>query len=110
MSSKKKTEKAGSEVIKTSASQNLAAKLAAVKMDGLVNFAKNASNANVEVIPTGFPQLDAILHPTLKGYPRRRNIEIFSRRGSAGKSSLMARALANAQHLGYATGLADIED
>lgn len=106
--SKKKAEKPVE--AKPSASAALQQKLAAVKMDGLVNFAKNSSNAVVEVIPTGFPQLDAILHPTLKGYPKKRNIEIFSRRGSAGKSSLMARALANAQLLGYNTGLADIED
>jgi recombination protein RecA len=98
------------EAPKQSASEALKLKLASVKMDGLVNFAKNSANADVRVIPTGFPQLDAVLHPTLKGFPQKRNIEVFSRRGSSGKSSLMARILANAQRLGYGTALADVED
>jgi recombination protein RecA len=59
--------------------------------------------------PTGFPQLDVILHSQLKGLPHGRDIEIFSKEPEVGKTSLGLQILQHWQTLGKRTLIIDVE-
>jgi recombination protein RecA len=88
----------------------LMAALAKLGVGSLLQFANEASDAEVLCVSTGFPQLDYILHPQKKGWPRGRNIEIYSLHESAGKTSLALKFIAKAQQQKLRCMFADIED
>jgi len=79
---------------------------------GVVNFVKLAENLcdmDVECISTGFPQLDYILHPVLKGFPMGRDMEIFSKQPELGKTSLALELIKAGQRVGKRTLFDDVE-
>jgi recombination protein RecA len=83
--------------------------LSVLGFQSLVHFATETANMDVRVISTGFPQLDLILHPKLKGLPCGRDIEIISPKESAGKTSLCLNFIAAAQAQGGETLFGDVE-
>lgn len=88
----------------------LRSRLSELGVQNLVQFADNMVNVDVECTSTGFPQLDVVLHPTKKGYPNGRNIEVFSKNESSGKSSIVAKIIAHAQKLTKTGLFCDVED
>lgn len=75
----------------------------------MLDIAENITDMSVNCTPTGFPQLDTILHTTLKGLPQGRDIEIFSKEPEVGKTSLGLQILQHWQSLGKRTCVVDVE-
>lgn len=105
MAPKKTTKLAKSENV----NDELDAELAGTKFGKFVDLAENMVDMSVECVPTGFPQLDLILHRDLKGLPKGRDIEIFSKEPESGKSSIAMDILKSWQRQGYRTALIDVE-
>ena len=84
------------------------AALAKVKLLNIVQLAEE-NPMDVETFSTGFPQLDQLLHPTLRGFPCGRDVEVFSPYGQAGKSSLCLQIIAAAQRSGLLPALIEVE-
>lgn len=72
--------------------------------------AENLSNKYIECQSTGLPQLDAVLHPTKKGLPRGRDIEISSRTAESCKTSLALQIAGAWQRAGLRTAFIDVEN
>lgn len=75
----------------------------------LFQYADEYTDLDVVCQSTGFPSLDALIHPKLLGAPRGRIIEIFSPEGNVGKSTLTRQIIANWQKAGLQTALAEPE-
>src|SRR5258708_31555987 len=76
------------------------AELASYDFGDMLDLAENITDMSVTCTPTGFPQLDAILHTNLKGLPEVRDIQIFSKEPEVGKTSLGLQILQHWQSLG----------
>ena len=81
--------------------------------DALV-LAEKLVGMDVECMTTGFPELDLAISEQLVaegngGLPRGRHSEVFSRKESSGKTSLLLKIAAVLQSLGFRVGIADIE-
>jgi len=74
-----------------------------------IKLAENCCDMDLVCVPTGFPQLDVILHPTLRGFPLGRDMEIFSRQPELGKTSIALEFLKAAQRAGLRTLYDDVE-
>lgn len=83
--------------------------LAQFDFGDMLELAENITDMSVSCVPTGFPQLDSILHQTLKGLPCGRDIEIFSKEPEVGKTSLGLQILQHWQSLGKRTLVIDVE-
>ncbi len=83
--------------------------LAQYNFGEMLDLAENITDMSVTCVPTGFPQLDVILHQTLKGLPNGRDIEIFSKEPEVGKTSLGLQILQHWQSLGKRTLIIDVE-
>ena len=83
--------------------------LAACGLAGLIELAENAPDMSVKCVSTGFPQLDNILHQTLKGLPLGRDVEIYSKESEVGKTSLALNFVEAFQKQGYRTVIIDVE-
>ena len=83
--------------------------LALYDFGDMLELAENITDMSVVCTPTGFPQLDAILHTQLKGLPQGRDIEIFSKEAEVGKTSLGLQILQHWQSLGKRTLVIDVE-
>lgn len=80
---------------------------------GLSEFFKKAldrDDMSVEVLSTGLPRLDKILHSTLLGLPKGRHVEVYSKEPEVGKTSLALQIGSNWQKLGQKIAIVDIED
>src|SRR6266404_3950214 len=75
----------------------------------MLELAENVTDMSVSCVPTGFPQLDVILHRELKGLPCGRDIEIFSKEPEVGKTSLGLQILKHWQSVGKRTLVIDVE-
>lgn len=89
--------------------EQLEKELASYNFGDMLDLAENITDMSVECTPTGFPQLDVILHQTLKGLPHGRDIEIFSKEPEVGKTSLGLQILQHWQSLGKRTLIIDVE-
>lgn len=94
---------------KVDLNQQLEAELAKFNFGDMLDLAENITDMSVSCTPTGFPQLDIILHSQLKGLPHGRDIEIFSKEPEVGKTSLGLQILQNWQRLGKRTLVIDVE-
>jgi recombination protein RecA len=65
---------------------------------------------SVDVLTTGLPRLDKILHAKKLGLPKGRCIEVFSRDPEVGKTSLALQIGAHWQSLGQKVAIVDVED
>jgi recombination protein RecA len=79
-----------------------------------LQLAENLIGMDVECMTTGFPDLDAAINEQLaaqgkSGMPRARHVEVFSKKESSGKTSLLLKIAAVLQSLGFRVGIADIE-
>jgi len=83
--------------------------LAQYNFGDMLDLAENITDMSVSCTPTGFPQLDVILHQVLKGLPHGRDIEIFSKEPEVGKTSLGLQILQHWQSLGKRTLIIDVE-
>lgn len=83
--------------------------LAQFDFGDMLDLAENITDMSVNCTPTGFPQLDVILHKDLKGLPCGRDIEIFSKEPEVGKTSLGLQILKHWQSLGKTTLIIDVE-
>ena len=83
--------------------------LSELGLGNMVKLAENFCDMDVECIPTGFPQLDFILHAKLHGIPRGRDIEIYSRDPELGKTSLALEFLKAFQRASLRTCYDDVE-
>src|ERR1017187_3026350 len=106
MASKKKS---GVESGPTSINEQLDMELSGLGLGNLVKLAENFCDMDVVCVPTGFPQLDLILHPELRGFPLGRDIEIYSRQPELGKTSIALEFLKAAQRAGLRTLYDDVE-
>ena len=80
-----------------------------IGMKNLVRLAEELPDMDIRCVSTGFPQLDFIMHPVLKGFPLGRDIEIYSRDPECGKTSLALEFVKAAQQAGLRTVYADVE-
>jgi recombination protein RecA len=79
---------------------------------GCLNYVKLAENfcdMDVVCVPTGFPQLDYILHDKLRGCPRGRDIEVYSREPELGKTTISLAFLKAFQKARLRTCYDDVE-
>ena len=106
MASKKKS---GVESGPTSINEQLDMELSGLGLGNLVKLAENFCDMDVVCVPTGFPQLDLILHPEFRGFPLGRDIEIYSRQPELGKTSIALEFLKAAQRAGLRTLYDDVE-
>lgn len=88
----------------------LEADLAEVGLAGIFQKIVDRPDMNVEVLTTGLPRLDSILHATKHGLPLERDVEIYSRDPEVGKTSLALQIGAHWQKLGKKVAIEDIED
>lgn len=72
--------------------------------------AADRDDMTVEVLTTGLPRLDQILHATKLGLARGRHIEIFSKDPEVGKTSIALQIGSHWQKLGQRVVIEDIED
>lgn len=80
---------------------------------GLSDFFKkvlNRDDMNVDVLTSGLPRLDKIMHAKKLGMPKSRRVEVFSRDPEVGKTSLSLQIGAHWQSLGQKVAIVDIED
>lgn len=89
--------------------EELDKELAGYKLGDMLELAENITDMSVNCTPTGFPQLDVILHSQLKGLPHGRDIEIFSKEPEVGKTSLGLQILQHWQSMGKRTLIIDVE-
>src|ERR1700741_4617522 len=94
---------------KLDANAQLDAELSQFDFGDMLDTVENITDMSVNCTPTGFPQLDVILHRDLKGLPHGRDIEIFSKEPEVGKTSLGLQILQHWQSLGKRTCLIDVE-
>jgi len=94
----------------TSSAEQLASELAAAGIADLVKTAEEVTDREVACVSTGLPQLDQALHPEKLGLPRGRDIEIFSKVESVGKTSLALTIIAAWQAQGLRTMFIDHEN
>ena len=87
----------------------LDADLAKYDFGDMLSLAEEITDMSVSCTPTGFPQLDVVLHRILKGLPHGRDIEIFSKEPEVGKTSLGLQILQHWQGLGKRTLVIDVE-
>jgi len=83
--------------------------LAKFDFGDMLQLAEEITDMSVTCVPTGFPQLDTILHAQLKGLPQGRDIEIYSKEPEVGKTSLGLQILQHWQSLGKRTMIIDVE-
>ena len=89
--------------------EELETELAQYNFGDMLELAENITDMSVECTPTGFPQLDKILHAQLNGLPHGRDIEVFSKEPEVGKTSLGLQILQHWQSLGKRTLIIDVE-
>jgi recombination protein RecA len=89
--------------------EQLEEELAQYNFGDMLELAENITDMSVTCTPTGFPQLDVILHSQLKGLPHGRDIEICSKEPEVGKTSLGLQILQHWQSLGKRTLIVDVE-
>ena len=77
-------------------------------LHGIVRFADQMEE-DIECVSTGFPSLDNILHTKNLGLARGRITELYSRSGSAGKTSLAVQIAASFQKQGFRVGFLEPE-
>ena len=87
----------------------LDAELAKTDYAGIIDLAENLADMSVTCVPTGFPQLDLILHKVLKGLPLGRDVEIYSKDPQAGKTSIALDFIRAFQNRGFRTVFIDVE-
>jgi recombination protein RecA len=89
--------------------EQLSRELAEHKLTSLIKLADEQCDMEVQCVSTGFPQLDYALHPVKRGFPLRRDIEIYSKDPEVGKTSLGLEFIGAAQQAGLRVADADIE-
>lgn len=94
---------------KTNPNELLEQELSQYDFGGMLDLAENITDMSVQCTPTGFPQLDVILHSQLKGLPHGRDVELFSRNPETGKTSMALQILQHWQKLGKRTLVIDVE-
>lgn len=80
---------------------------------GLVGFFRKVmdrEDMNVDVLPTGLPRLDSVLHAKKLGLALGRRIEVFSKDPEVGKTSIALQIGSHWQSLGKKVAIVDIED
>lgn len=84
--------------------------LAEAGLAGFFRKVLDREDMNVEVLTTGLPRLDQILHAKKLGLPRGRRIEIYSKDPEVGKTSVALQIGSHWQSLGQKVAIVDIED
>lgn len=84
--------------------------LAEAGLSGFFRKVIDREDMDVEVLTTGLPRLDAILHAKKLGLAKSRRVEIFSRDPEVGKTSLALQIGVNWQKAGMKVAIVDIED
>jgi recombination protein RecA len=97
-------------VAKKSGVDNFESELATLGLSDFFKKALDRDDMTVEVLSTGLPRLDKILHSTLLGLAKGRHLEIYSKDPETGKTSLALQIGANWQKQGQRVVIIDIED
>lgn len=87
-----------------------AEELAEAGLTGFFRKVVDREDMNVEVLSTGLPRFDQILHAKKHGLAIGRRIEVFSRDPEVGKTSIALQVGAHWQSLGKKVAIVDIED
>jgi recombination protein RecA len=87
----------------------MASLLAEYGLGNVLRLAEDLPGMEVEVFSSGFISVDNLINKRNSGVPRGRDIEIYSRDGSAGKTSLALKIIAAAQRQGLKCAVADVE-
>jgi recombination protein RecA len=99
--SKTKEEKTSYEVLQKELSE--------AGIGDLFGLADSLATSHVEFVSTGFKALDKLLQDKKMGLARGKDVEIYSKDGSAGKTSLALKIVKSWQSQGYKTAFVDIE-
>jgi recombination protein RecA len=83
--------------------------LSGLGLGNMVKLAEDFCDMDVTCIPTGFPQLDYILHSGLRGIPCGRDMEVYSRDPELGKTSIAVEFIKAFQRVGRKTLFDDVE-
>lgn len=86
------------------------AELAEAGLSGFFLKVIERDDMDVEVLPTGLPRLDVVLHETKKGLALGRHVEIYSKDPEVGKTSLALQIGSHWQKMGKKVAIVDIED
>jgi recombination protein RecA len=88
---------------------SLNSELSAAGCMNYVKLAEDFCDMDVICVPTGFPQLDYILHDKLRGCPRGRDVEIYSKEPELGKTTISLAFLKAFQKARLRTCYDDVE-
>jgi RecA/RadA recombinase len=97
-------------VLEVNKAEAFMAELSELGLAGAVKFLNKISNGHRKVTPTGFPSLDKLLFPDSPGLAHGIDVEIASKTGSAGKTTLAAQIIANWQRAGKKVVYIDVEN
>jgi recombination protein RecA len=78
-------------------------------LGNVLRLVEDLPGMEVETFDSGFASLNNLINKRNPGFPRGRDIEVYSRAESAGKTSLVLKILAAAQQQGLKCAIADVE-
>lgn len=88
----------------------MASLLAEYGLSNALKLVDDLPDMEVRTFDSGFPSLNLLINHKNPGIPHGRDIEFYSRDGSAGKTSLALKILAAAQKQGLKVAIADVEN
>lgn len=86
------------------------AELAEAGLAGFFKKVLDREDMGVEVLSTGLPRFDKLLHAKKLGMPKARRVEVYSKDPEVGKTSIALQIGAHWQSLGQKVAIVDIED
>jgi recombination protein RecA len=97
------------EEVQLTADEQLEQAMAGLKLGDALRLVDDYGDIDVEVVPTGFPGLDACFGPTHFGLPRGQKSEWFAKKEHSGKTSSILQIGQFWQGLGLRVGYVDLE-
>lgn len=97
-------------VVETGSISVMAGLLAEYGLGNVIKLVDELPDMEVTTFDSGFASLNLLINHKNPGIPHGRDIEFFSRDGSAGKTSLALKILAAAQKQGLKVAIADVEN
>jgi recombination protein RecA len=95
--------------VKETAYDKFKVKMAQHSLGGALKLADEYDDLEVEFVKTGYPSFNLAINKNGGGLPRRRHVEIFSKKESAGKTSIALGFAKDFQDAGLSVGVIDIE-